>query len=154
MNAYKSKKLQRNVKQKIDWKNHKKISLMFKFFCNISPKTTTPGFPEDLRRLEKIAFIRDLVCLRVSLCIYWRPWRAKVLFFILLYQRNIQMLKSLQGLQEHHEHTHNWTKTRVKTSSRRSSDFTLQSSGSSGTRAANRAHMDSTILPQKTSVFF
>ena len=32
----------------------------------------------------------------------------------------------------------------MKTSSRRSSDFTLQSSGSSGTRAANRAHLDST----------
>ena len=36
VHAYKSKKLQRNVKQKIDWKNHKKISLTFKFFCNIS----------------------------------------------------------------------------------------------------------------------
>ena len=32
----------------------------------------------------------------------------------------------------------------MKTSSNRSSDFTLQSSGSSGTRAANRAHLDST----------
>ena len=32
----------------------------------------------------------------------------------------------------------------MKTSSRRSSDFTLQSSGSSGKRAANRAHLDST----------
>ena len=32
----------------------------------------------------------------------------------------------------------------MKTSSRRSSDFTLQSSGSLGTQAANRAHLDST----------
>ena len=32
----------------------------------------------------------------------------------------------------------------MKTSLGRSSDFTLQSSGSSGTRAANRAHLDST----------
>ena len=32
----------------------------------------------------------------------------------------------------------------MKTSSRRSSDFTLQSSGSSVTRAANRAYLDST----------
>ena len=32
----------------------------------------------------------------------------------------------------------------MKTSSRRTSDFTLQSSGSSGTRAANRVHLDST----------
>ena len=32
----------------------------------------------------------------------------------------------------------------MKTSSNRSSDFTLQSSGSLGTRAANRAHLDST----------
>ena len=79
---YKSKKLQRNVKQK--------ISLTFKFFCNISPNTATRGFPEDLWRLEKNVFIRDLVCLRVSLCIPRRPWRAEVLFFILLYQRNIQ----------------------------------------------------------------
>ena len=89
VNAYKSKKLQRNVKQKIDWKNHKKISLTFKFFCNISPNTATRGFPEDLWRLEKNVFSRDLVCLRVSLCIYWRPWRAKVLFFILSFINNI-----------------------------------------------------------------
>jgi hypothetical protein len=33
---------------------------------------------------------------------------------------------------------------KCKTKNRRSSDFTLQSSGSSGTRAANRAHLDST----------
>ena len=90
VNAYKSKKLQRNVKQKIDSKNHKKISLTFKFFCNISPNTATRGFPEDPWRLEENFFSRHLVCLRVSLCIYWRSWRAKVLFFILLYQRNIQ----------------------------------------------------------------
>ena len=32
----------------------------------------------------------------------------------------------------------------MKTSLRRSSDFTIQSSGSSGTQAANRAHLDST----------
>ena len=134
----------KKCKTKNRLKEPQKISLTFKFFCNISPNTATRGFPEDLWRLEENVFSSDLVCLRVSLCIYWRPWRAKVLFFISLYQRNIQILKSLQGLQEHHEHTHNKTKTRVKTSSRRSSDFTLRSSGSSGTRAANRAHLDST----------
>ena len=85
--------LQRNVKQKIDWKNHKKISLTFKFFCNISPNTATWGFPEDIWRVVKKVFSRHLVCLRVSLRIHWRPWRAKVLFFILLYQRNMQFIK-------------------------------------------------------------
>ena len=47
VNAYKSKKLQRNVKQKID-KEPQKYRLRFKFFCNISPNTATRGFPEDL----------------------------------------------------------------------------------------------------------
>ena len=68
-------------------KEPQKISLTF--FCNISPNTATRGFPEDLWRPEKNVFGRDLVCLRVSMCIYWRPRRAKVLFFILSYQRNI-----------------------------------------------------------------
>ena len=69
-------------------KEPQKISLTF--FCNISPNTATRGFPEDLWRPEKNVFGRDLVCLRVSLCIYWRPWRAKVLFFILLHTKKIQ----------------------------------------------------------------
>ena len=80
----------KKCKTKNRLKEPQKISLTFKFFCNISPNTATRGFPEDLWRPEKNVFGRDLVCLRVSLCIYWRPWRAKVLFFILLYQRNIQ----------------------------------------------------------------
>ena len=37
VNAYKSKKLQRNVKQKNRLKEPQKTSLTFKFFCNISP---------------------------------------------------------------------------------------------------------------------
>ena len=80
----------KKCKTKNRLKEPQKISLTFKFFCNISPNTATRGFPEDLWRLEENVFSRYLVCLRVSLCIYWRPWRAKVLFFILLYQRNIQ----------------------------------------------------------------
>ena len=70
--------------------------------------------------------------------------KSKSAIFYIIISKKYTILKSLQGLQEHHEHTHNYTKTRMKTSSRRSSDFTLQSSGSSGTRAANRAHLDST----------
>ena len=73
-----------------------KISLTFKFFCNISPNTATRGFPEDLWRLEENVFSRDLVCLRVFLCIYWRPWRAKVLFFI-YYIKEIYNIKRSSG---------------------------------------------------------
>ena len=80
----------KKCKTKNRLKEPQKISLTFKFFRNISPNTATRGFPEDLWRLEENVFSRDFVCLRVFLCIYWRPWRAKVLFFILLYQRNIQ----------------------------------------------------------------
>ena len=79
----------KKCKTKNRLKEPQKISLMFKFFCNISPNTATRGFPEDIWRLEKNVFSRHLVCLRVSMCIYWRPRRAKVLFFILSYQRNI-----------------------------------------------------------------
>ena len=106
----------KKCKTKNRLKEPQKTSLTFKFFLQHFPNTATRGFPEDLWRLGKNVFSRDLVCLRVSLCIYWRPWRAKVLFFILFYQRNIQISKSLQSLQEHHEHTHKQAKTRVKTS--------------------------------------
>ena len=49
VNAYKSKKLQRNVKQK--------ISLTFKFFCNISPNTATRDsleISEDSRKTSSV----------------------------------------------------------------------------------------------------
>ena len=72
----------KKCKTKNRLKEPQKISLTFKFFCNISPNTATRGFPEDIWRVEKKVFSRHLVCLRVSLRIYWRPWRAKVLFFI------------------------------------------------------------------------
>ena len=86
------------IAKKCKTKNRpQKISLTFKFFCNISPNTATRGFPEDLWRLEENVFSRHLVCLRVSLCIYWRPWRAKVLFFILLYQKKIYNIKKSSG---------------------------------------------------------
>ena len=99
-------------------KEPQKISLTFKFFRNISPNTATQGFPEDLWRLEENVFSRDLVCLRVSLCIPWRPWRAEVYFSISISNKYINY-KSLQGLQGHHGHTHNQTKTRLKTLSRK-----------------------------------
>ena len=83
-----------------------KISLTFKFFCNISPNTATRGFPEDLWRLEKNVFSRDLVCLRVSLCIYWRPWRAKVLFFILLMKEIYNIKKSSESSGTSRTYTH------------------------------------------------
>ena len=79
----------KKCKTKNRLKEPQKISLTFKFFRNISPNTATRGFPEDLWRLEENVFSRDLVCLRVFLCIYWRPWRAKVLFFILSFINNI-----------------------------------------------------------------
>ena len=63
----------KKCKTKNRLKEPQKISLTFKFFCNISPNTATRGFPEDIWRLEKNVFSRHLVCLRVSMCIYWRP---------------------------------------------------------------------------------
>ena len=56
----------KKCKTKNRLKEPQKISLTFQFFCNISPNTATRGFPEDLWRLEKNVFSRDLVCLRVS----------------------------------------------------------------------------------------
>ena len=69
---------------------------------------------------------------------------SKTVIFYIIISKKYTILKSLQGLQEHREHKHTQTKTRLKTSLRRSPDFTIQSSGSSGTQAANRAHLDST----------
>ena len=60
VNAYKSKKLQRNVKQKIDWKNHKKYCLRLSFL-RISSNTRTQKFPEDLWKSKQNGFSRDLV---------------------------------------------------------------------------------------------
>ena len=70
--------------------------------------------------------------------------KSKSAIFYIIISKKYTILKSLQGLQGHQGHTHTQTKTRVKTSLRSSSDFTLQSSGSSGTREANRAYFDST----------
>ena len=134
----------KKCKTKNRLKEPQKISLTFKFFCNISPNTATRGFPEDLWRLEENVFSRDFVCLRVSLCILLKPPKSKSAIFYIIISKKYTILKSLQGLQEHQGHTHNQTKTRLKTSLRRSPDFTIQSSGSSGTQAANRAHLDST----------
>ena len=70
--------------------------------------------------------------------------KSKSAIFYIIISKKYTILKSLQGLQEHQGHTHTQTKTRLKTSLRRSPDFTIQSLGSSGTQAANRAHLDST----------
>ena len=70
--------------------------------------------------------------------------KSKSAILYIIISKKYTILKSLRGLQGHQGHTHTQTKTRLKTSSRRSLDFTLQSSGSSGTQAANRAHLDST----------
>ena len=86
----------KKCKTKNRLKEPQKISLTFKFFCNISPNIATWGFPEDLWRLEKKVFSRHLVCLRVSLCIYWRPWRAKVLF-LYYYIKEIYNVKKSSG---------------------------------------------------------
>ena len=51
VNAYKSKKLQRNVKQKIDWKNHKKYRLSF---LQHFPQYRDTGIPwRSLKTREK-----------------------------------------------------------------------------------------------------
>ena len=63
-------------------------------------------------------------------------------YFLYYYIKEIYNIKKSSGTSR--TYTQLNQKERVKTSSRRSSDFTLQSSGSSGTRAANRAHLDST----------
>ena len=124
--------------------NHKKYRLRFKFFCNIFPQYRDTGIPwRSLKTREKRlqSWFGLPSCIPVYLL---KTLKSKSAIFYIITSKKCTILKSLQGLQEHHEHTHNKTKTRVKTSSRRSSDFTLQSSGSSATRAANRAHLDST----------
>ena len=47
----------KKCKTKNRLKEPQKISLTFKFFCNISPNTATRGFPEDLWRLEKTSSV-------------------------------------------------------------------------------------------------
>ena len=59
-----------------------------------------------------------LVCCCVSMYIPWRPWRAEVYFSISI-SNKYRIYKNLQGLQGHHGHTHNQTKTRLKTLSRK-----------------------------------
>ena len=57
VNAYKSKKLQRNVKQKIDWKNHKKYRLSFGFFAAFPPiprHGASLKISEDSRRTSSV----------------------------------------------------------------------------------------------------
>ena len=77
-------------------KEPQKISLTFKFFCNISLNTATRGFPEDLWRLEKNVFSRDLVCLRVSLCITEDPEEQKC-YFLYYYIKEIYNIKKSSG---------------------------------------------------------
>ena len=124
--------------------NHKKYRLRFKFFCNIFPQYRDTGIPwRSLKTREKRlqSWFGLPSCIPVYLL---KTLKSKSAIFYIIISKKYTILKSLQGLQEHQGHTHTQTKTRLKTSLRRSPDFTIQSSGSSGTRAANRAYLDST----------
>ena len=124
--------------------NHKKYRLRFKFFCNIFPQYRDTGIPwRSLKTREKRlqSWFGLPSCIPVYLL---KTLKSKSAIFYIIISKKYTILKSLQGLQEHQGHTHTQTKTRLKTSLRRSPDFTIQSSGSSGTQAANRAHLDST----------
>ena len=136
----------KKCKTKNRLKEPQKISLTFKFFCNISPNTATRGFPEDLWRLEENLFSRHSVCLRVSLCIYWRPWRAEVFFYsffinIIISKKYTILKRSSESSGTSRTYTH-LNQNTDEDFLRRSLDFMLQSSGSSGTQAGNRAHLD------------
>ena len=124
-------------------KEPQKISLTFKFFRNISPNTATRDslkISEDSRKTSSVVILFAFV----YPCVSPEDPEEQKCYFLYYYIKKYTILKSLQGLQEHQGHTHTQTKTRLKTSLRRSPDFTIQSSGSSGTQAANRAHLDST----------
>ena len=104
VNAYKSKKLQRNVKQKIDWKNHKKYRLSF---LQHFPQYRDTGIPwRSLKTREKR--LQSWFGLHSCILVYLlKTLKSKSAIFYIIISKKYTILKSLQGLQEHHEHTHN-----------------------------------------------
>ena len=80
-----------------------KTLAMFRFVFDIAIPESNSWRP---LKTKQNSFSRALIYRCVSSCIHWRPWRAEVYLFISI-SKNNTIYKSLQGLQGHHEHTHN-----------------------------------------------
>jgi len=103
---YKWKKLQRNVKQKTDKEKHKKQHLRFSYFATFPPIPRHENFlktSEDSRKTSSIVFWFVFV----YPCISTEAPEGKKCYFSISISNKYTIYKSLQGLQEHHEHTHN-----------------------------------------------
>ena len=96
VNAYKSKKLQRNVKQKIDWKNHKKYCLRLSFFATF-PLTPRHGdslkISEDSRKTSSVviwfAFVYP--------CVSTEDPEEQKCYFLYYYIKEIYNIKKSSG---------------------------------------------------------
>ena len=83
-------------KQKIDLNEPQKISLKFKFFCNISPNTATRGFPkisEDSRKTSSVviwfAFVYP--------CVSTEDPEEQKCYFLYYYIKEIYNIKRSSG---------------------------------------------------------
>ena len=142
VNAYKSKKLQRNVKQKIDWKNHKKYRLSF---LQHFPQYRDTGIPwRYLKSREKS--LQPSFGLPSCITAYLlKTLKSKsAIFYIIISKKYTILKRSSESSGTSRTYTHLNQNTGEDFREKRSSNFTIQSSGSSGTWAANRVHLDST----------
>ena len=86
----------KKCKTKNRLKEPQKISLTFKFFCNISPNTATRGFPEDLWRLEKNVFSRHWFPF-VYPCVSTEDPEEQKCYFLYYYIKEIYNIKKSSG---------------------------------------------------------
>ena len=125
VNAYKSKKLQRNVKQKIDWKNHKKYRLRLSFFATFPPiprHGDSLKISEDSRKTSSVviwfAFVYP--------CVSTEDPEEQKCYFLYYYIKEIYNIKKVFRVFRNVTNIYTLKpKTRAKTSLRRSSDFTI-----------------------------
>ena len=95
-NAYRSKKLQRNVKQKIDWKNHKKYRLSFSVFATFPPiprHRASLKISEDSRKTSSVviwfAFVYP--------CVSTEDPEEQKCYFLYYYIKEIYNIKKSSG---------------------------------------------------------
>ena len=86
----------KKCKTKNRLKEPQKISLTFKFFCNISPNTATRGFPEDLWRLEKTSSVVIWFAF-VYPCVSTEDPEEQKCYFLYYYIKEIYNIKKSSG---------------------------------------------------------
>jgi len=85
--------------------NHKKYRLRLSFFATFPPiprHGDSLKISEDSRKTSSVVIWFAFVYHCVSL----KTLKSKSAIFYIIISKKYTILKSLQGLQEHHEHTH------------------------------------------------